>query len=261
MTIAIENVAGGTYTGSSSTPNSVVCGNINTSGANRLVVIVCVTGRANTGTDYNYPNGISASGLTFTNKIHQTFTYTDSVGGGSFPVASFSLDVFTAPAPTALTALAWNTTSMTGDGYVNDGVGYVFAISGLDPSAPYDTSGSLPIEASNSSGTSTAPALSGFTTSDTTDMLMTIAFNHGGGGGSPTVPTVTSGWTALAGSPVSSLNAGATKVETFIQTELQASPGTISITAPYADNFWLMEGLAFTAGGAPTPTAYGTVIN
>lgn len=251
MTTAIENVVGGTYSGSG-TPNSGDIGSLTTSGPDRLAVIVVISARANTGADFNYPNGITAAGLTFTNKIHQTFSYTDVPGGGSFPFASFSLDVFTAPVATAISGLSWTTSSMTGDGFVNDGLGYAFAISGLDPSAPYDGSGSLPMDATNLSGTPSALALSGFTTDDTNDLLMTIAINHGASGGAPATPSVTSGWTQIA-APFGSSNTGATEFQSLIQTKLQASPGTISITAPYSDGFWLLEGLAFTAGVAPTP--------
>jgi hypothetical protein len=262
MTIAVENVSGGAYNGSGATPNSGISGGITTSGTNRLVVIVCVTGRSNTGADFNFPNGITAAGLTFTNAIHQTSTYTDTVGTGGFPVASMSLDVFTAVAATAVSGLAWSTSSMTGDGFVNNGTCFVFALagSGFNPSSPFDSSGSLPMDAFNASGTASAPALSGFTTSNTLDMLMTIAYNHDAGG-PPNTPSASTLWTQIA-APQSDLGTASSHA-LFVQTQLQTSPATISVTAPYSDNFWFMEGLAFTAGSPFVPhlATFGTVIN
>lgn len=254
-----ENVAGGTYSGSGASPASAQLGTINTSGSNRLVVIVCITARANSSADFNYPTAISAAGLTFTHDVHQTFSFTDTPGGGSFPFASFSLDIFTAPAATTLSGLTW-TSTMTGDGFVNDGSGYVFAIANVNPSSPYDPSGTLPQNANSFTGSPTTPSISGFTTSDTNDLLMTICINHNSS--SDTVPSATSGWTQLAAPIQAASGAGATHNYSFIQTKDQASPGTITINAAYSDEFWNMLGLAFTDGSAPVVFAhsFGTAV-
>ncbi len=255
----VENVAGGTYTGSGASPSSTTLGDINTSGTNRLVVIVCVTARGNSSADYNFPTAISAAGLTFTSLIHQEFTYTDTPGGGSYPVASFSIDVFTAPAATAQSSLTW-TSTMSGDGFVNDGSGYVFAVANVNPSAPYDASVSLPKNANSFTGSATTPEITGFTTDDTNDLLMTICVNHNSS--SDTVPSATSSWTEIAAPIHADSGAGATHNYVFVQTLDQASPGTISISAAYTDEFWDMIGLAFTDGASPVvfPHSFGTVI-
>ena len=248
MTVAVENVTGGTYHGSGASPNSTVAaGGITTSGADRLVVIMCFTGRENTSADINEVTAITASGLTFTRILHDvSYTYSDSVGDPSYPFTSTSIDIFTAPAATPLTGLSW-TSTMSGDGFTNNGGVIEFAVSGLhDITAPFDTNAGLPYIAKNISGASSAPALAGFSTDQANDLLLTFAVNH-----NPSVdatPSATSGWTALAGLPFDTAYSGASGQELFVQYKNVSVPqSSATITAPYSDDYWYMVGFAFTA--------------
>lgn len=206
MVASVERTGGGTWAGSGATPNFSNSGAFTTDGPDREIVIICFSGRENSVTDFQRVTAISASGLTFTNKLSQDFAWTDTAADPSFPIGSMHLDIFTAPAPAQLTSLSW-TSTVSGDGFVNNGVCFVFVIAGADVIAPLDTNASNFSFADNLSGTASADSVSGFST-DSSDVLLLMAMlHHKKGGGFPVDPVAPSGWT-LAG-PIVSISSGA----------------------------------------------------
>lgn len=257
-------VGGGTYSGNHSAPNDTVAGGIFTPADNQLVMIVCVTSREATVSDLNQVTAINTSDgrLTFTRIFHDaSFTFTDSAGDSGNPVASFSLDIFAAPAPTTIpstNSIGWSGV-MSGDNAVNHGTAFVISVGGLkNINAPLDPA-ALPNVALNTSGTSSAPANTDVTTSNASDALFSVIINHDASG--DTAPVAFPGWTMIG-----TLNneGGASGFSLFMTTktvtEVQSSA---SFTAGFSDNFWYSAILAFeTVGGSPlsaTATITGNV--
>lgn len=251
MAVTIENVTGGTYNGSGASPNSGG-GGITTSGPNRTVVIMCRTSRANVSADINQVTAISAAGLTFTRVLHDvSWTYSDP-GAGGFPVASHSVDVFTAPAAVAQTGLSW-TSTVSGDGFVNAGSFIEFAVAGLaDITNPFDTHAGLPVINTNNSGTGSAPANT-VSTNSTIGLLLQFINNHT----SPSADaaaSATSGWTAVTGTPFDNSGA-ACGAMLFAQTKQTAAPQSgLVVTAPYTDLYWSAVMFAFAGASVPAFT-------
>lgn len=254
MAAAIENVTGGFYNGSAAQPNSSAApGGITTSGPNRTVVIVCITSRENSAADINQVTAITAAGLTFTRVFHDvSWTYSDATGDASFPVASHSIDIFTAPAATAQSALTW-TSTMSGDGFVNHGSCFEFAVSGLtDINNPFDANVTTPITQKNASGSSSALQVAGLTTTNANDLLVAFFANH-----NPTTdatPSAGTGWAQISGSPIAN-GGGASGHHTMIQTKnVVATQAAVTVPTNYSDNYWYGVVMAFAAPSAPAFT-------
>jgi hypothetical protein len=243
MTATIEHVTSSQFNGSGASPS----GSLTTSGTNRLVCIAAISGRANTGTDYQTLSAISASGLTFTHKVSQQFTYSDSVADPSFPVNSFTIDIWTAPAAAQLTALAF-TSTMTGDGFVNNGTFYTWAVAGLQNIAsPFDTNNvGIDIATGTTNGTPTVV----LSTDQPNDTLVGLFMSHTQGG-SQAGAVVGSGWTSQATVNGTSGAGNGTKHTSILQSKaVTVSQSSFSAAAGYTDDKWVSVVLAFRTDAA-----------
>jgi hypothetical protein len=250
---SIENVLSGLYNGSGASPSSSIItlngtdpegAGITTNGPNRLVCIVCITTRENTSEDTNEVTAIAAAGLTFTRVFHDpSFVYNDPIGGTDFPIASFSIDVFTAPAVSALTNLSW-TSTMAGDGFVNRGEVYQFAISDLASlTAPFDAGAAYPLTAMETTDTTSAPTIS-LTTSNSFDLLLTLALSHRPVGYATAEGT--EGWTVTANSPLETIGSVGSSFTSLLQfQQVSTTQSGLSVVSGWTDNYWYMLGLAF----------------
>lgn len=221
---------------------------------------MCVTGRDNTSADINQVTAIAASGLTFTRIFHDvSFTYSDTAGDPSFPDASISVDVFTAPAPTTLTALAW-TATMAGDGFVNHGTWSQFSVVGLpDLSNPFDPNVLVPVTAKNVSGTSSAAAVPGVTTTNSNDLLVGLFVNHDFN--AAVTPSPAAGWTTIVGPRQD--NGGASGHWQLPVSKNFSAPQTgLTVPTGFSDDYWYGAVFAFTSdsGAAPSGTPEPVII-
>lgn len=249
MTMALEHVVGGTYNGSGASPTSGTVGTITTDGPDREIVIIAVSGRDNTTTDFQRVTAISASGLTFVNKLSQDFHWTDNADVG-FPVGSMHMDIFTAHASAQLTGLTWSST-ITGDGFVNNGAGFVLPVSGASVSAPIDTNAANFSFSSNVSGPASAPSISGISTDATDVLLLMPIVQHKLGGGGSTI-TAPSGW-SLQGPVLANLGAAASQFNMAVAFKELGKQTTATFTAGSSDDFW-GTAIAALAAQATNPT-------
>jgi hypothetical protein len=135
MAVTPNNVISGQQTNSTSSISSSVGSTfINTSGADELVCILFATARTDTVFHENRVSAVSATGLTFA----EAFDVTMSADvGGSFPITTFHLQLWVAPAASQQTAKAWS--SSMSDGFANLQSAIVFSLSGLaDITAAFD---------------------------------------------------------------------------------------------------------------------------
>lgn len=250
MAITIENVAVGFYDSVSVGPTYGNIGSISTGGPNRLIVLMFQTGRANNATDINQITSITVSGLTFTRVLHDaSWLYTDPAAP-SFQVASQSIDIFTAPAPTQVTGITWSST-LSGDGFVNTGTGVLFAVAGLaDINNPFDTHSGLPDVNINTSGTASAPNNT-ISTNASDGLLVQFINNHGTSSGD-TTGVVSSGWTEIGHLNNASLSSG---VYMLAQSKQTTSPQSgVTFTTSYTDKFWSSVMFAFNGDTTPSGT-------
>jgi hypothetical protein len=253
--LTFTTIGGGTYSGSGAYPGDAVAGSITTPAANQLVMIVCITGRDNTTLDTNAVTDIVTSGgLTFTRAFHDaSFTYTDSSGDASFPVASYSIDIFTAPAPSQITSpIFWHGT-MSGS-FVNHGTAFVLSIGGLNSlSSPFDPM--TPNVASNTSGTTSTPSNTGVTTTNANDALLSLIINHGPT--SDVAPVPPTGFIQIANKDNPGGASGFSLLLSYLsETTIQSA---ITLTAGFSDHYWYSAIFALEGGGGTPLTAQQTV--
>lgn len=186
MTLAIENFFSGTvnfatFNGSGSI-SSAHSSALNSSGANRLMVLVFGTGRSQTsGTFTSSPvNTVTAAGLTWTRRFTTSYNYNPVTiagsGNGSFPNACMAFDVWTAPAASAVSSLAWSST--TQDGFVNNQIVWGFAVSGL---ADINDPGFITaVIAQNLTASNTHPEIPGVSTNASAVVLAMFSARNSG---------------------------------------------------------------------------------
>jgi hypothetical protein len=263
MTITIERCTGGDFRGSGGKPDSSGGGVITTVGPNRVIVWASLTGRDNNATDYQRVTAITGSGLTVNHPVSQDYTYNDSAANASFPVASMHLDIFWALCPSTTASQSWSST-ITGDGFVNNSSLLVFTLAGCDPANPIDTDASNFKFASNVSGSASAPSVSGFSTQASASGLLLLMYNHHTGGASPTIPAAPTGpggaWT-LASGQFQSGGGGPSELSCSCAIQNFAAPqSSITVTGATSDNDWGALLMAFRDASAVATPALEPVV-
>lgn len=238
-------------------------GTISSDGDNQLLVLMFITGRsyAADGNDTISVGSVTSSGVTWTRVIHQTGFkinndpyYYDS----SFPWGVFSIDVFTAPAPTQVTSLAF-TGNLTGDATLNNSTVHGYAVDGLyDITHPFDPAEPAGNYAQNVTGVDSAITVSGINTTNANSLIVTQMMTHFDGGRDFSV----SGWTTTI--EQKSNGDQTTKIDSALTYTTFTSPQSgLTYTAPGAtDHYWNAATLVFTAdSSAPVfSKSFGTVI-
>lgn len=245
-------------------PFDGVLGSITTPADDQLLMMICITGRDVSGPPvFNEVTSIATKGgssLTFTRIFHDTFTYSDAAADGALPVACISIDIFTAPAPTQITAgVGWQgQLSITSD-FSNHMRGTValMSIGGLkDLSSPFDpvltplaSPSPGPNVASNTSGTASVPTNHGVDTSSAADALFALTINHDFAG-SDAAAVAPPGWLTIANLN-NPLSACGFNLMLSYQNQTTIQTGA-TIAAGFSDNYWyqFVFGLEGT-GGSP----------
>lgn len=258
--VSVNYVRGGTYTATDYQDEVL------STADNQLIMVVCVTANESPTSAVAEITGINTNGnaLTFTRVFHdESFSYSDSSGDATNPVATISVDIFTAPAPTQLSATLGYIAA--GSGSVSKGTVRVFVVNGLaDINNPFDSGHSpsaFPNVATNLTGTASAPTNTGITTSAGGELLFAITLNHTTGGGADAAPTQdTNGWVPLPGSVLDN-HGGSSGFSFFAASKLAATvQDNITVTAGFTDNFWYQAIFAFVGlPGGSQQTATATV--
>lgn len=244
--VSIENLGAG---------NSLLYGpSIVTSAPNQLVMLVIITSVEDM--VLSDITGISCPDLSFTRILHdESFTYSDSTGDPTYPVASFSVDIFTAPAPTIITHSNWSIISSPLN-YFNHSEAYLLVIGGLkDVNNPFDPNVLLPAITENLSGTASAPNTTVSTTeADVTLLNLTVNHTLGAGGGGGTTPVQAPGWTPAIGGSVYT-SGGSSSFGALVSSmtpEPPAIQNAVLFTSGFTDNWWYSASFAFVGtGGVP----------
>lgn len=183
MTLAVENFQQGsvqfsTFNGPGSISSATGGHPITTSGTNRWLVWIFMTGRSQTSGNHTFSPVVTltASGLTPVHLHSYTFNPTIAGNDPSFPEGNMAVDIWYAPASAQLTNQAWST--VTGDTFVNNQVCFQFAVSGLPNIAAVDTT--TPVITFDFSGSSTHPETSGVSTANAALVLAMFVMKNGG---------------------------------------------------------------------------------
>lgn len=154
--------------------------------ANDYICYLVINDGSSGGTVYqNVASIANSAGLTFTRRW--TFENDQTTGGTS----KNNIELWTAKASGSIGAGLFNITpTMTA---AIDGAAHaVWTVTGCDVSVPFDANGSLPARAVNTTSSSSAPAVSGVSTTNANTVL--FAFYGSPNSGLPTPPA---GWTTL----------------------------------------------------------------
>lgn len=147
---AVDGIA--TASGISSTTGTL---SLTTTGANRLIVVPICWGITGTATG---AASVTSPGLTFTKRT-----------GALIPSNWVGMEIWTAPAPTALTSA---TITVTMSNAVDDAAIGAFGVSGLNSTAtPWDANGGLPLTAVSDT-VNAQPTLGPISTTQANDMLL-----------------------------------------------------------------------------------------
>jgi hypothetical protein len=256
----LEHDSSGTFSGSGARANSVTCGSITTTGADQLVLIAVVTGRENTSTDYQETTDITGTSYTWSRVFSQDLQWTDTPADPSFPLASMHIDVFAAIVPTTTSSQSWDST-ISGDGFVNNGAAFVLTVDGSDTSGTvadaFDANASNIKWASQTTGAASSPGVTGFSTDTTDPFLVSLILQHKAGGSAPNTITGPTGTTGIGELNVAGASASRFKVNVFTEETTQQS--SASITAGSTDDMWGMLEMALTpsGGGGGSPPSAG----
>lgn len=250
--VSVSNTGTDTYSGNLTTFNG---GSISTTAPNQLAMFVFISANEDATGAVAEITGLVTNGdaLTFTRIFHdESFTYSDSAGNPGLPVATLSVDIFTAPASVQIGSLGW---TATGTGNVHQGLVMRFAINGLaDIHNPFDSGHSpsaFPNIATGLTGTASAPTNIGITTSTPTELLFGITLNHttGGGGDASPAPDA-NGWVPVPGATQD--NHGGSCGFSFLAANkaVNTIQNDITVTANFTDNFWYQAIFAFVGAGS-----------
>lgn len=268
MTWSITYDNGGTFNGSSAFPNSSEIGTIQTTAANQIVLICLIAGRENTSTDFQRATTINPSGggpLTssdFVKVFSQDYSFVDSTADPSFSTSSMHMDVFAALAPTQVSGQSW-TSSYTGDNFINNGAGFIFGISGAYTGGTvqdiFDANASNFKFASQLSGSSSSPSVTGFSTNDSNPFLIMMTAQHNLGGGSPAAVAGPTGWTTTFDPGIPENNNSGSNFRMGIDT---LAPGSAQSNQTYtltsSDTIWGTVVFAL-ASAAPASNTWASV--
>jgi hypothetical protein len=247
-------------------------GSLSTTNDNQLAILVFVSSNESAASAVAQITSVTTNGnvLTFTRVFHdESFTFSDSAGDSGAPVATISVDIFTAPVPTQISSLGW---TAHGNGNVAHGTVMRFTVNGLaDINHPFDPA--FPNVAKNLTGTASAPTNTGITTSNPGGLLFGITINHTTGGGVDTTPVPDpTGWVPIPGGTQD--NSGGSSGFSLMASNKEAPTvlNNITVTDGFTDNFWYQVIFAFigspggsqqvataTITGDVTPVMPGTV--
>jgi hypothetical protein len=241
MALQVDSSGTSTASGIAAAASSVTTGNFNTAAAGRIVICVTHAEWANAVGAHGVVASIVGGGLTWAKRASATL---DNAGNGS---AYNDMEVWWAYAAAKLTNITVTATWTTPGGNNPDAATVLLAgISGFTGTSyqtnPWDANGSLPKIAT--SGASSAPTITGVSTSSPADMLIWAV----GVATNSTTPTHPTGWSNFIHNNIAGAangSAASLQGETVAVTQ-----SNITITTASTLAGWLVIGDALAQAGS-----------